>query len=332
MDDIDRRLLTSLQNGIPLECEPFRVLGQKIGIDEAEVLLRLGSLQKAGLFQPLRAVTAPRSKLFYSALAAFSFDPGHLEERVQIFFSHPGVSFCHVRDHEINLWFLMTAGSAKEWEENCLQLQKLTSPKVALTLPSLKQYQNGAFQSSGGSAGAGAEDSQELSSSELDCFYAVSRELPLRDRPFLDIARRLNVSEWEVIEILQKLQKNKRIIKIVPAGFGTSPALSASAVIVWQVPEERREAVAAAVSEDKCVRACVIRQPWEKFPYSIYAYTKFFTQKECAGLAEELGQKVGAWPRQVLATVKQYPNQEMGHFTKDLHDWWQESEKSLATL
>ncbi len=47
----DRRLIEAMQDGLPLEPNPYAVIGRRIGMDEAEVLRRIAALQACGVIK-----------------------------------------------------------------------------------------------------------------------------------------------------------------------------------------------------------------------------------------------------------------------------------------
>ena len=55
MDDLDRKLLTFISGKLPLEARPFRSLQTRLGIDSAEILLRISRLKESGLIDGLYA-------------------------------------------------------------------------------------------------------------------------------------------------------------------------------------------------------------------------------------------------------------------------------------
>ncbi|MBE9546683.1 MAG: AsnC family protein, partial [Proteobacteria bacterium] len=48
MDPIDKKILDTIQTGFPVDVEPFKVLGEQIGIGEDEVLERIRKLKETG--------------------------------------------------------------------------------------------------------------------------------------------------------------------------------------------------------------------------------------------------------------------------------------------
>jgi len=79
LDDLDRRLLNEFQAGIPLASRPFALMGEQLGLDEAEVIARLRRLTEAGALSRVGPVFRPR-QVGASTLAAMAVPRARLAE------------------------------------------------------------------------------------------------------------------------------------------------------------------------------------------------------------------------------------------------------------
>ena len=93
MDEKDRLLLTCLQSGLPLTARPFDVWSAKIGLDSAELLVRIQRLKKERTFGGIRAILDPRAFHYQSAWVAAQWNSSELESRADVFLEHPGVVY-----------------------------------------------------------------------------------------------------------------------------------------------------------------------------------------------------------------------------------------------
>jgi DNA-binding Lrp family transcriptional regulator len=59
LDAVDARLIDGYQSGFPVHEQPFKILGEKLGIDESEALARVERLYEAGMFRRFGAVLNP---------------------------------------------------------------------------------------------------------------------------------------------------------------------------------------------------------------------------------------------------------------------------------
>ena len=56
LDAIDRKLIAATQGGLPLVAKPYRALADHLGLDEAEVVSRLGQLLENGAIRRIGAI------------------------------------------------------------------------------------------------------------------------------------------------------------------------------------------------------------------------------------------------------------------------------------
>jgi siroheme decarboxylase len=56
IDDIDRRIVAATQAGLPLVREPYRLIAEKLGLEEAEIIARLKRLLGEGAIRRIGAI------------------------------------------------------------------------------------------------------------------------------------------------------------------------------------------------------------------------------------------------------------------------------------
>ncbi len=66
IDDIDRKIITATQAGLPLVRDPYRVVAEQIGIDTHELLKRINHLQQCGIIRRI-GIIPNHYKLGYRA-------------------------------------------------------------------------------------------------------------------------------------------------------------------------------------------------------------------------------------------------------------------------
>ena len=138
LDTVDRRLLDDFQRDFPLHPRPFAALANRLGVTEGEVLERLRRLQEQGAISRIGAVLAPH-RAGWSTLAAMMVPVEQLEEVAELVSSYPEVNHNYEREHELNLWFVVTAPS-RERVELILQEIEVRTECPVLDLPLLEAY------------------------------------------------------------------------------------------------------------------------------------------------------------------------------------------------
>ncbi|MEI7448231.1 MAG: AsnC family transcriptional regulator [Desulfomonile sp.] len=139
MDIQDRQLLNEIQTDFPVEPHPYRVLGDRIGMDEAEVLTRITNLREEGIIRRMGASINSRRIGFVSTLLAARVPREKFDSFVEIVNSCPGVTHNYERRHEYNVWFTLIAQSEGEKKDIIRDLTLRTGIQI-LEFPAEKIF------------------------------------------------------------------------------------------------------------------------------------------------------------------------------------------------
>lgn len=119
IDNLDQRLLSAIQQGLPISPRPYAELGRQIGLSESEVLARLAALKQGGLIKRMGVIVKHR-QLGYRANAMVVWDiPDEQVQQVgQLISSLEFVNLCYRRPRCGSAWpynlFCMIHGKSKE--------------------------------------------------------------------------------------------------------------------------------------------------------------------------------------------------------------------------
>lgn len=138
LDPIDRHLLNDFQQGFPLSARPYAEVGERLGIDETEVLARLSRLSAAGAVSRVGPVLRPK-RIGVSTLAAMAVPPGRLETVAKLVSAYPEVNHNYEREHRFNLWFVLTAPDQTRLNAVLGEIALYTGIEV-MDLPMLEEY------------------------------------------------------------------------------------------------------------------------------------------------------------------------------------------------
>lgn len=107
LDVTDRALVNALQGGFPLCDEPYRAIGEALGLIESEVLARLqGLLDRKILtrFGPMYQIERMGGAFVLAALKVPEDEFGRMTEIVNAL---PEVAHNYRREHALNMWFVL---------------------------------------------------------------------------------------------------------------------------------------------------------------------------------------------------------------------------------
>ncbi len=135
---IDRELLNNYQQEFPLVDRPYRVLADKLGLDEEMVINRLDMMKKHGYISRIGPVFKCNT-LGVSTLVAMSVPDEELEQVAGIVNQLPEVNHNYERDHKFNLWFVMAAADVKGLEK-LIEKIEIKTGYPCLNLPLLEDF------------------------------------------------------------------------------------------------------------------------------------------------------------------------------------------------
>lgn len=138
MDRLAKRPLNDYQRDFPLVSRPYAAIAEKIGASEEAVIAMLEALQLDGTVSRVGPVFSP-NRVGVSTLAALSAPSERLEEVAEILSRHPGVNHNYEREHELNLWIVVTAPSPERLAEMLQELERDTGCAI-LSLPLLEEF------------------------------------------------------------------------------------------------------------------------------------------------------------------------------------------------
>jgi DNA-binding Lrp family transcriptional regulator len=107
MDAIDRLVIDTLQDGLPVCERPFRAVADEIGIGEAELIARVDALLADGTltrFGPLFDAAKFGGAFTLAAMQVPAADFDRVAEAVN---ARPEVAHNYARDHALNMWFVL---------------------------------------------------------------------------------------------------------------------------------------------------------------------------------------------------------------------------------
>ncbi|WP_300154605.1 AsnC family transcriptional regulator [Solidesulfovibrio sp.] len=134
MDATDKRILDIIQTGFPIAPRPYAVVGEQVGLTEAETLARVRALKGKGIIRRIGANFQSAKIGFFSTLCAASAPQDKREAFIAAVNAHPGVTHNYLRDHPLNIWFTMIGPSREAIAEGLAEITRQTGISI-LNLP-----------------------------------------------------------------------------------------------------------------------------------------------------------------------------------------------------
>ncbi len=138
LNPAELKLLDDYQHEFPLVPRPFKAIADATGISEVEVIENYARLKAKGVLSRIGAVVKPNTA-GVSTLAALAVPPSRLAEIAALVSAQPEVNHNYEREHEFNLWFVVTAGDADAVGAVLRRIDQMTGLEV-LDLPLVRSY------------------------------------------------------------------------------------------------------------------------------------------------------------------------------------------------
>ncbi|MGC8965357.1 MAG: Lrp/AsnC family transcriptional regulator [Caldimicrobium sp.] len=140
---------------------------------------------------------------------------------------------------------------------------------------------------------------------ERKVLEALIEGIPLVEHPYEEIAKKLGISQEEVLFAIKSLLE-KRIIRRLGATIRHNLAgYEGNAMVAWKVPEERIEEVGKWFSEKSFVSHCYVRKTYPDWPYNFYTMCHAKTKEELKRLIEEASKELNLNEYEILYTLKE---------------------------
>ncbi|WP_418282210.1 Lrp/AsnC family transcriptional regulator [Halorubrum sp. DTA98] len=319
VDDVDAVLLDGLQSGFPVRRRPFDSLSDAVGravasdtaddgscvpddestsIEPAAIVERVRDLDRRELVRRLGPVLDP-SAIGSSTLAALRVPNDALGTVVDVVNGYPEVTHNYRRDHEWNVWFVVTAESrarrnaildeiADRTGYDPLNLPKRTEYALDLQFPvigdrtadsspleidpPLETDREGTATSPGrdGSSATSRDvrsaptsphspHDGELSTLDRRLLEAIQDGFPITTTPYADVADDLSVDADEIVDAIESLVAAGFIKRLGLVIDHRAVGFRHNRLVAWDVPSDEIDEAGARASECPHVTKCYHR-------------------------------------------------------------------------
>lgn len=140
LDEKDREIIQLLQNGFPLNPEPYRVIGDKLWIDEYAVISRVVRLLQGGAIRYIGPFFDSRKLGYKGCLAAINVPEERIDEVAAVVNQFPEITHNYLREGTPNMWFTIIARSPERRNEIIDKIKAEAGIDEVLTFASKKYF------------------------------------------------------------------------------------------------------------------------------------------------------------------------------------------------
>ncbi len=145
LTDLDKKIITRLQDDLPLTLDPYGVLARELGVDEDDLLKILQQLKAKGILRRMGAILYHHSAGYEAnGMVAWRVPQERVEEVGELMASFPQASHVYQRpvypDWPYNLFTMLHGKNREEVEETTKEISTRTAIPDYTILYSLREF------------------------------------------------------------------------------------------------------------------------------------------------------------------------------------------------
>jgi len=340
---LTRRLLDLVQVEFPAVPRPYAQLARRLGLEgpggEAVVLEELDRLRAGGIVRRVGGVFDSRALGFATTLAAARVPPERLEAVAEAVNAYPEVTHNYAREGPLNLWFTLVARDRGRIQAILDELRAATGVEF-LEFPAGRVFKSrvvfrfgddreersarrrprkyprvvapaqpkpaGVFLPAAAAAAGPPPSQAQPDDVDRSLIRVLQGDLPGGLYPFREVATQIGLPHGEVLARISAYRRRGWLRRLAAVVAHRRAGLTANAMAVWEVPEDRLAEAGRAVSALPEVTHCYSRAPAPGWPYRLYAMVHGSSREECLAVVRRASQAAGLSSRRVLFSLKEY--------------------------
>lgn len=156
-----------------------------------------------------------------------------------------------------------------------------------------------------------------LTDLEKKIIASVQEDIAVTQRPYLQMARRLDLPEEKLLQTLQNLCDRGVIRRFGATLRHQKSGFAANAMAAWRVDEDRMDEVGPQMASFKEVSHCYRRNPTGSWPYNLYTMIHARSKKACIETARRMSAATGVEDFTMLFSRRELKKTSMKYFADD---------------
>ena len=268
---LEQILLNDYQRDFGLNSTPFAIIAKENNTDIVTILREIKQLKQAGIIARVGPVFRPNT-IGVSTLAAMKVPLYQLEAIAEVVNHYPEVNHNYEREHAFNLWFVATAANQQQLTDVLRNIERETGIAV-MSLPLVKEFHIdlGFKMSLQGKLSSIATD-KHYSSSQIvhhstqpndaiqqQLIAEIQSGLPIVERPYAEIASKLDTSEQDVMRRIDIMLTSGVIRRMGIIVRHRKLGYRANAMVVWDIPNHQIDQLGQQLSKINSITLCYQR-------------------------------------------------------------------------
>ncbi len=157
-----------------------------------------------------------------------------------------------------------------------------------------------------------------LTELEKKIIASIQGDIPVISRPYLEISKKLKISEETLLKTLKDLCDKGVIRRFGATIRHQKSGFAANAMVAWIVDEKRIEEVGEKMSSFKEVSHCYRRNPSDEWPYNLYTMVHAKNEDTCRKIAQTMSSEACVENYKLLFSRREFKKTSMKYFSADV--------------
>jgi DNA-binding Lrp family transcriptional regulator len=271
INGLEQTLLNDYPRDFGLSSTPFAEMAEKNNTDTATILRKIKQLKSKGIIARVGPVFRPNT-IGVSTLAAMQVPLNQLKEIAELVNQYAEVNHNYEREHEFNLWFVATASDQQHLKSILRDMEQQTGIAV-MSLPLVKEFHidlgfkmslQGKHSSTAVGKHHASSQTVHLSTQPDDLIQQqliaeIQSGLPIVERPYAEIAKKLAINEQEVIRRIDIMLTSGVIRRMGVIVRHRKLGYRSNAMLVWDIPDNKIDQLGRQLSKVDSITLCYQR-------------------------------------------------------------------------
>jgi len=153
-----------------------------------------------------------------------------------------------------------------------------------------------------------------LNEQEKQIVKELQKNLPLVERPFQEVARRLGMEEQQLLDKIKEFKRKGIIRRFGATVKHQSLGYVANAMVVWDIPEDEVDRAGKTMAQFPEITHCYQRPTHPGWPYNLFTVVHGKTRAECEEKARAIARKTGYHKYKPVFSTRELKKSSMRYF------------------
>ena len=154
-----------------------------------------------------------------------------------------------------------------------------------------------------------------LTELEKNVIATLEGDIPVTERPFLELAEQIGIPEERFLEILSDLKERGIIRRFGATLKHQNSGYKANAMVAWKVAEEDAQKVGNTMASFSEVTHCYRRDPAPGWEFNLYTMVHAPDEEACRAVVEKISNRVGQTDYTILFSKRELKKTSMTYFS-----------------